>query len=123
MVEEELTILDELNQFGINKSYVADFLELMLYNQAGAKRVPSEVGIPKKQYDKMIGYFKKKNVLGKNNEVIEDNLMLFRSKLKLENLVIKDDEVIDTRSTGGMNPCRDETSPYSSTGGMNPCRD
>jgi len=118
--EEELTILEELEGCKINP---ASFVTLYAYIKDNNQLPPNgTVYLPKGQYTAITSYLTKKQVLGKDKKILEDGLKIFDAKIRLEALIDSDDGVVDTRSTGGINPCRDY-SGYEGSGGINPCRD
>ena len=81
-MEYDDTIKQEMANLGIEACHFKTFYD----NMRETHQLPSQNIIPNGQYKIVINYLKTNNVLGKNNEILEDGLKSFDNQLESERM-------------------------------------
>jgi hypothetical protein len=117
-MEDYKTVRQEMEVLGIEPKLFDTLYNDLLENNG----LPSPSGyvVPWEQYTNIVDYLRGKQVLGTDNDVQPDNLILFDNRMKLESLL---DTMFfpidyDRGSSGGVAPCLHDDN----AGGIAPCR-
>lgn len=116
-----VNINEEIKRIGID----AESFDYFYWQLKAKRKLPLEEDVvPKEQYALIVSYLQMRGILGNDNKIQEDSLKIFDGRLKLEQKLKKTEELppLDTRSSGGVLPCREEESISYSSGGVLPCR-
>ena len=124
MAKEKTNVYQEMESLGIERKYFDKFYEA-LKNDA---TLPKKGIVPVIQYKLILNYLIKNDVVGVNEEVDEDGLVLFDNKLKIEDKLGKKKKNPSksppfSKGSGGLVPCKDTSILSKGSGGIMPCKD